>query len=252
MINIKDKFLNYVKQYDQNDSQIKLKTNHTLRVMNLCTQIATRLNLSQEEIDLATLCGLLHDIARFEQIKVYQTYNDYTSIDHGDLGVEILKKNNFIREFNKKDEDDELIYTAIRYHNKYAIPNDLTDREKLFCNIIRDADKIDNFYLEVKGEIKIDLANTKFSDKVYKTLIDKKLVLLADKNTKADTAAIILGFYFDLALIPSFEIVKENDYLNKQIDIYLSNANNNDLREQLIELRKIMNDYIDRRCKNVR
>ena len=36
------------------------------------------------------LIGLLHDIGRFEQVKVYDTFSDIDSIDHADYGVEIL------------------------------------------------------------------------------------------------------------------------------------------------------------------
>lgn len=252
MIKAEERFLNYIKQYNMSDSEIKLKKNHTIRVMNLCTEIATRLNLSKKEIALATLCGLLHDIARFEQIKTYQSYDDYSSIDHGDLGVEILRKDNFIREFNLKEENDELIYKVIKYHNKYALPPNLTEKEKLFCNVIRDADKIDNFYLDVTGEVRIDVVTSSFSNKVYETLKDEKPVLLTDKKTKADEAAVTLGFYFDLALVPSFNIVKENDYLNKEIDIYLSRTKTKELKDQLIEIKEIINNYIDRRCKYVR
>ena len=46
--------------------------------------------MSKEDIDLAWLTGLLHDIGRFEQVRRYGTFNDAKSIDHGKLGVEIL------------------------------------------------------------------------------------------------------------------------------------------------------------------
>ena len=35
-------------------------------VLSLSTEIAKSLNLSDEEVDLASLIGLLHDIGRFE------------------------------------------------------------------------------------------------------------------------------------------------------------------------------------------
>ena len=37
------------------------------------------------------------------------------------------------------------IRLAVLYHNRLELPSNLTGREKLFCNIIRDADKVDNF-----------------------------------------------------------------------------------------------------------
>lgn len=60
--------------------------------MKISKRIAKGMKLTQEEIDIATLIGLLHDIARFEQYTKYHTFKDAESIDHGDLGAEILKK----------------------------------------------------------------------------------------------------------------------------------------------------------------
>ena len=50
-------------------------------------------------MDLAAYCGLLHDIGRFEQLKRYNTFVDSKSIDHGLLGYEILKEDNYINKY---------------------------------------------------------------------------------------------------------------------------------------------------------
>ena len=48
---------------------------------------------------------MLHDIARFEQVKRYHTFVDRNSVNHGELGVKILFEEglirNFIEEYNK-------------------------------------------------------------------------------------------------------------------------------------------------------
>ena len=142
----KQEFLNYVANYDANNSHIKRKIDHSLRVMQISKKIAENLELSQEEINISTLIGLLHDIGRFEQMKVYKTFNDEKSIDHGDLGVEILQKNNYIRKYIEEDKYDKIIYTAIRNHNKFQIEEGLKEKESLFSKIIRDADKLDILY----------------------------------------------------------------------------------------------------------
>lgn len=33
----------------------------------------------------------------------------------------------------------------IRQHNKYRVKEDLTERQRMFCDILRDADKVDIF-----------------------------------------------------------------------------------------------------------
>ena len=66
----KSEFMEYVKNYDQDNPRIVLKISHSFRVMEQSKKIAESINLDEEQIELATLIGLLHDIARFEQMKV--------------------------------------------------------------------------------------------------------------------------------------------------------------------------------------
>ena len=71
-----EEFKNYTKDYINLSDKCVLKINHTLRVVKRCEEIAESLDLSKHDIELAKLCGLLHDIGRFEQWKRYETYYD--------------------------------------------------------------------------------------------------------------------------------------------------------------------------------
>ena len=143
----KKEFIKYTENYDLTNDRIKGKQTHSLRVMEISKQIAERLGLSQEDVELATLIGLLHDIARFEQYTRYNTFRDLESIDHGDLGAEILQKD--IRKYIETDQYDDIIIKAVKNHNKYKIEAGLTAKEELFSKIVRDVDKIDIFYESV-------------------------------------------------------------------------------------------------------
>lgn len=140
----KDEFLNYTKNYDLSNENIKRKQDHSLRVMQISENIAKSLNLTEEEVILAMLIGLLHDIARFEQYTQYQTFNDSISFDHGDYALKILEKD--IRKYIDTNEFDEIIKKSIKNHNKLYIEEGLSDKEKLFAKIIRDADKLDIYF----------------------------------------------------------------------------------------------------------
>ena len=245
----KSEFLKYTNNYLKLSNMCILKVNHTLRVVELCERIAKGINLSIEDIELAKLCGLLHDIGRFEQWKEYETFVDSKSVDHGDLGEKILKQNNLIRKFNQDSALDDLILKVVKNHNKYKIEEGLTEREKLFCNIIRDADKIDILYLYVIEETILDVGDDYISEKIYNQIKNNNMIVLADRKTKADKLATSLGFVFDINYTESFKILKETNYLNKEIDIYQNKQINKKLKVQLEEIRKIINDYIDRRCK---
>ena len=99
----KKEFDRYVSNYDKTEKKIEGKISHSYRVMEISAKIAKSLNLEEEQVKLATLIGLLHDIARFEQFKRYRTYKDVDSIDHGDYGVKILQENNNMLNFGSLD-----------------------------------------------------------------------------------------------------------------------------------------------------
>ena len=162
----KDEFLKYTEKYDLNNDNLKRRQLHSLRVMKKSRIIAQSLKLSEEEIQIATLIGLLHDIGRFEQYTKYNTFSDHNSIDHANLGIDILKENNYIKNYIEDENWINIILTAIKNHNKYKMENGLNKKKELFCKIIRDADKADimyegaNVFWNTESE-KSDLENAK-------------------------------------------------------------------------------------------
>ena len=238
----KEEFLKYTDLYKKYGINIKRKINHTFRVCKLCEEISQSLNLSKEDIELTKLAGLLHDIGRFEQYKNYQTFNDATSIDHGDLGSEILT-NEFLEKFNKNKENNELLRKVVANHNKKEIGTDLNPKEKLICQIVRDADKVDIFYLVLTSSI-LKLENSDISDAVYDEIMHQKIVTKEKRVTKADNLVCNLAFIFDINFPKTLEIIKEKNYINKLIDKYMD-TENNELKEKLFSIRKLINKYLE-------
>lgn len=142
-------FTTYVAGYDPQNPRIALKVAHTLRVASLCERIARAEGLGADDVDRAWLLGLLHDIGRFEQVRRYDTFNDAASVSHAALGVEVLfgegegaAAGPLVRLFADAC-DDELVRLAVGTHSDYRLPEGLDERTHLFCNILRDADKVD-------------------------------------------------------------------------------------------------------------
>ena len=117
----KEVFKNYVQNYDPNDEKVKLKIAHIERTSAVAKETAQYLKLTEEDILLAELIGLLHDIGRFEQIKRYHTFVDKISVNHGEFGdvKAIWEKEDF-----SEDKISEEIYRefmedkAINYKNR--------------------------------------------------------------------------------------------------------------------------------------
>ena len=240
-------FDKYARQYDLNNENLNRKYYHTYRVVNNCEDVAKSLNLSEEEIKLAKLIGLLHDIARFEQWERYQTFSDAKSIDHGNFGVEILQKNKFIRNFIKEDSYDNIIIKAIKNHNKFKIEEGLNEKELLFTKIIRDADKIDilneslTLFFKRKEEIE-EIENGQIQIEVFNQICQEKPLLRKLNHTQFDRVLGYLCFVFDVNFKYSFHVVYNEDYINKLIDRF--DYKNMETKEKMEEIRIIINNYI--------
>lgn len=241
----KEEFLIYTKNFDLSNENIKRKQLHSLRVMQISEEIAKNLNLKKEDVELAKLIGLLHDVARFEQYTKYQTYNDSISFDHGDYALKILEKD--IRKYIQTDEFDEIIKKAIKNHNKYKIEEGLNSKEELFAKIIRDADKIDILY--ESGEIfwkglEKEIEESKISEEIFKSIKEKRLVKRSKdlKFTKVDSVVVNIAFIFDLNFTISYKIIYEKDYINKILNKY--DIKDEKTRKEYNEIKEIINNYL--------
>ena len=254
MINLekaKKEFKKYISNYDLKNPDIERKVGHSYRVAEISGKIARSLHLTDEEVELAILIGLLHDIGRFEQYTKYQTYRDADSIDHAKLGVEILENNQYLRSFIKETSYDSIIKKAIFNHNKYEIEKGLDDKTLIFCEIIRDSDKLDIFYEadEMYWEDR-EFVEDGISEKVLKDYLQEKAILNQDKITKIDKVLGIISFIYDIYFVKSFDIIKQNDYINKIMNKFV--IKNKTVKEQFDMLRKISNNYIENRTKNMK
>lgn len=241
----KEEFIKYTEKYDLQIERIKGKQTHSLRVMEISKKIAEKLGLSQEEVEVATLIGLLHDIARFEQFTRYGTYKDIESFDHGDFGAEILKKD--LRKYIDTDKYDEIIIKAVKNHNKFAIKEGLTEEELLQAQIIRDADKIDIFYQSVEKfwEGKEDeVENSIISETVIQQIANCSQTKRQIEESPIDNVMRVIAFIFDINFKASFQILKQEDYINKILNRY--NFKDEYTKQKVEEIKEMANGYIDR------
>lgn len=248
---VKKIFSDYVSNYDTKDPRIKFKINHTYRVSELCNKIALSLNLNDEDVSLAYLIGLLHDIGRFEQLRRYNTLIDSKSIDHADFGVEILFNDGRINDFTLDRSEDELIKQAVKYHNKYKIPKNLSKRCETFCNIIRDADKVDIFKVntivpleDIYNLPKSEVYNAMMTERVVDSIRKHETVLRDYKKTPIDNLAGDISLVFGLVYDESIKITKEQGNLEKTLQFKSYNYVTN---TQIKEIRGLVENYINER-----
>ena len=269
--NVINAFAEYVRNYDPSDEKIKLKIDHTYRVAGLCQRIAESLGLSEPDVDIAWLLGMLHDIGRFEQIRRFGTFNDVQSVDHAEFGADLLLKEGLIRKFaegyyeecelarsgNEEAEqiiknnehhnkDTGLLEMAIRQHNKYRVKEDLTERQRMFCDILRDADKVDIFKVNADIPMEIiydvtteELKNGVITKEVLESFYKKETVLKSVRRSAVDHIVGHISLLFELVYKESYRQAKEQGYVYKLLDFKSDvpevNAEFDDMRKYVDE-----------------
>lgn len=224
ILKAKKVFAGYVKGYNAEDDKIRMKIEHIERVSQVAKKLATKLELNEEDIKLAELIGLLHDIGRFEQIKKFNTFNDRKSVNHGEYGVHVLfnKQDGIIRKFVEDSQYDHIIKNAIYYHNKdkFDIPDNLTTRELLHVKIVRDSDKIDilNILTYEKKETaweKADLSDDVITEEIYNEFMENGRINYQKKKTSLDSLVGHFAYIFDFNFPESIQFVKQQNYMEK-------------------------------------
>lgn len=223
---LKTWFEKYLLQFDATDPDVQkntdLKAAHTRRVCENIRDIGKSIALSHQDLVVAEAAALLHDIGRFEQYRRYRTFVDRKSEDHAALGVRIIRENRILVAFDQASAD--IILRAVACHNRLAIPNEADAHFLLILKLLRDADKVDiwrvvteyyqNSATNRNQALELDLPdNDTIADPVCQALMHGNLVRMADLRTLNDFKLLQIGWIYDVNFPRTFEIVKENRYL---------------------------------------
>lgn len=262
---VKDVFREYTGRYNAEDPKIKLKIDHTYRVAGLSERIAREIGRTDEEVELAWLIGMLHDVGRFEQLRRFGTFSDADSIDHARFGVSLLFEEGLLEGYLSEQEAEteeekaeqeksnqentrQIIRTAIWNHSAYRLEEGLDAKTEMFCHILRDADKID--ILKVNHDVPIEeiynvttqeLRQAVVTMEVMQAFFEKHAVLRSLKKTPVDHIVGHSALVFELVYPVSYQIVREQGYLDQILNFQ---SDNPVTREQFRELRECMEEYL--------
>lgn len=220
---VTEAFRSYTARYDIEDEKIRLKVVHTVRVAEISERIAASLGLSQRDVDLAWAAGMLHDIGRFEQVKRYGTFRDALSVDHAKFGADLLFRGGLLTAFGGDDMEEEerdILETSIRQHNRYRTDPDLSERQTMFCDILRDADKIDIIRVNIEstpeavyGVSGTELRCSTVTPAVMENFRQEVCVSRDIRKTPADSLLGHISFMFELVYPESVRIAREQGYI---------------------------------------
>lgn len=204
---------------------IQLKDEHSRRVQEEIVMVGSGLNLPQQDIALAELLGLYHDIGRFRQYLKYKTFRDDLSENHAELGVKEIFHSSILNGLSQ--EQKEIMKKAILHHNLHMLPEDEDSRCLFFSKLLRDADKLDIWnvvieYLQAEDNqnrhsaLELGLQDTPgYSREVLDDLyVGRTSNARAIRNLN-DYKLLQIGWVYDVNFPPTFREIRGRKYLEK-------------------------------------
>ena len=235
-----DKFNNYLAKYDMNNYNINYRYKHSYRVKDLCETIAKRLDLNEEDTYIISVIGLLHDIGKFEQIKLTGDQQD-RGFKHGDYGADLLFKQNLISKFQVDEKYYDIIEFAIRNHDKRKINKVSDSRKMFFAKFIRDIDKIDIIYaLGTLKDYNILDADDEITEEVKNEFENLISIDYSFVKNKSDKVVLTLAYIFDINFKNSLKLISEK----KLLDNFYNNLQDKNKFKYYFD---VVNNYIKER-----
>ncbi|RKY21641.1 MAG: phosphohydrolase, partial [Planctomycetota bacterium] len=225
-------FDNYVAGFYDDDkfvnANLKLKEEHSKRTCQEMRYLTRQLGLTDEQKRLAEAIALLHDIGRFKQFVEYRTYSDFKSVNHCLLGLDVLRSEKILEGLD--DSERQIIEKAIEYHGLKELPGDLDGQCLLFSKLIRDADKLDIFYVVIEyyrryrenpKEFMLELEfsdEPTYSPELVDELMHERRVDYSKLQTLNDMRLLQLGWVYDVNFTATLRRIKQRRFLEEIID----------------------------------
>ncbi len=213
---------------DYVNANLRMKECHTHRTCGIMCELAAKLGLNENDVRIAEAIALLHDVGRFEQFQKYRTFKDAASENHALLGLRIVRQQGLLLPLD--DIERQWIETAIDCHNKISLPVGLDAKTELFCKLIRDADKLDIFYISIDhftrylqnpAQFKLEVEfpdQPHCSPDVVDSVCRRQLIDHSLLRTLNDVKLLKMGWVYDIYFPASMKKLLDAGYLHQLAD----------------------------------
>ena len=227
-----DWFVAYAGRFGQKEARdqenIDLKVDHSLRVLAEARGITAHEGFEPEVARLVHLCALLHDVGRFRQYDTYKTYCDPLSVDHGDLGREVLESEDVLDGLDNGDRT--IILEAVRLHNKKELPDDLGEPLAIITRAVRDADKLDIVPVVLAKvapgavdnpviRLGLDLDPVRFTPSVFDQVSAREMVEYTSMRFVNDFKLLLVSWSYALSFAWTRRQVLARGYLDRLFEL---------------------------------
>ena len=145
-----------------------------------------------------------------------------------------------------------MIYLAVINHNRNNIEKGLNERELMHCKIIRDADKLDIFYVLLNDDLDTAYPFTKYpkehiSKEIKNDFVQNHKIDYSHIKTSADILVCHIAYIFDINYLYTLINIQEKEYISKLVTRY--DAKEKDTVEDIKELEQIAQKYIQEKIE---
>lgn len=235
------------------NSNLKMKQLHSRRTCSVTLELVDELELDANQKRIAETIALFHDIGRFEQFVRYATYNDARSVNHCQLGLQVLRDTNVLAPVDKAER--EVIEKAIEYHGRKELPSDLDDQCLLFSKVIRDADKVDVLYViteyhkhyrDCRGDFMLQTLllelpdEPEYSPEIVDGLLHGRRIDHKELRTMNDMRLLLIGWVYDVNFAATLKQIRERGFLDVLFDFLPKTCD-------IERVRRTISRYVDSR-----
>ncbi len=203
---------------------IRLKQEHSRKVLEVMTALALGEGLGSEESRLVAAVAILHDVGRFPQYRRWRTFRDRDSANHARLGLEVLRDQRVLMHLAPAEQL--LIEEAIRFHNLLEVPKRYRSPHDRAIRLIRDADKLDIWrvfddYFQQLPDERASAAGLGLPDRPEVTPVclaalgAGQIVRLDMARVLNDFVLLQISWAYDLSTKTAYRLLDERGYLSR-------------------------------------
>ena len=227
------------------NANLKLKEDHSRRTCEEMRYLAEQVALTANQKRIAEAAALFHDLGRFKQFVKYRTYNDPKSVNHCLLSLEILRRTNMLAGVEKAEK--EIIEKAIEYHGVKELPSELDGECLLFSKLLRDADKLDIFFVVTQyykqyrdnpGEFKLEMELPdvpEYSAEVVEAILNGQRFDYSRLRSWNDMKLLQLGWVYDVNFTATLKRIGKRKFLEKIVDFLPQTGDIEKVKEKVFE-----------------
>lgn len=218
----------HLRDDETHDYHIRLKLEHSLRVLDNGLRIIDEEGIVGRTADLATMAALYHDIGRFPQFDRWGTYRDAESVNHGRMGLLALREMDLPDYFSPREL--RLIRAAVGLHNAKEVNPALRAPLAAMVRVTRDADKADIFHI-ILGHLsephnpnrvvihKLEEDPARFTPAVLETVGSGAACDYGSLRYANDFILLLIGWLFSLSYRATERLLLSRGLVDKAFDL---------------------------------